>query len=172
MERKFYVYHYLREDGRPYYVGKGSGRRAFVNSGKPCGTPPKHRIVFIQTGLTENEAFDLERGEISRYGRVDNGTGILRNKSDGGQGRSGKETSEETRRLRSVNQLGKRHSIASKEKMSMAKSRRKYKITCPNGSIVESTSLTKFAREHQLSFQLLYSTFHGNQSHHKGYRVE
>lgn len=65
--------------------------------------PPKDKslIVFIASGLTEKEAFNLEKFCIRLYGRVDNGTGILRNMTDGGEGLSGYLFSEEERAKRS-----------------------------------------------------------------------
>jgi len=89
----FYVYTYLREDGTPYYVGKGSGERAFKKWGKGI-KPPKDPscIVIVEGNLDEQLAFDLERKLIAEYGRKDLGTGILHNKTDGGEGSSGHKT--------------------------------------------------------------------------------
>ena len=88
-ERRFYVYAYLRTDKKPYYVGKGSGYRAYVRRGRTIRPPKdKSKIVFLRTGLTENEAFNWERFYIKHYGRIDTGTGILRNLTDGGEGTS------------------------------------------------------------------------------------
>jgi hypothetical protein len=86
----FYVYLYLREDGTPYYVGKGKNKRAWE---KHNVNIPKdnQRIKFVATKLLEKEAFMLEIRLIQMYGRKDNNTGILRNITDGGEGSSGRE---------------------------------------------------------------------------------
>ena len=89
----FYVYMYLREDGTPYYVGKGIGNRAYQKN-RRLKPPPKNRII-IQDRLTEEQAFQQEIEHIAFYGRIDNGTGMLRNLTDGGEGSSGAIRSDE-----------------------------------------------------------------------------
>jgi hypothetical protein len=114
MLTEYYVYMYLREDGTPYYVGKGKGRRAY-NRGRAIPRPAsKDRIVLPYTNLTEEDAFKYEKDLIAKYGRKDIGTGILRNQTDGGEGSSGALVSEETRKK--ISFAGKNQSAETKEK--------------------------------------------------------
>ncbi len=87
---RFYTYAYLREDRTPYYIGKGQTNRIYQKNGKPCGVPKdKSRIIFLKKNLTEEEAFKHEKYMISVFNRKDLGTGILHNRTDGGDGSSG-----------------------------------------------------------------------------------
>ena len=89
-ERRFYTYAFLRRDGTPYYIGKGSGKRIYSRKGRPCGTPKDiSRIIFLKQNLTEREAFEHEAYMIAVFGRKDLGTGILHNRTNGGEGSSG-----------------------------------------------------------------------------------
>jgi hypothetical protein len=84
MDKNYYTYTYLREDGTPFYIGRGRGRRAFRKH--RVGPPPRDRILFLKTGLTYSESVKHEIYMIAVFGRKDNGTGILRNLTDGGEG--------------------------------------------------------------------------------------
>jgi len=124
---RFYVYAYLRsedsENGKkntPYYIGKGCRDRATSKLRTIPKPSDPARIVYVQEGLTEEEAFSLEKYCIALYGRIDNGTGILRNLSDGGDGPSGAIHSEETKRKIAEAGRGRKHSKESARKISEA----------------------------------------------------
>jgi len=121
---EYYTYAYLREDMTPYYIGKGEKDRIY-KKGKGEVKPPrdKSRIIFLKKNLTEQEAFKHEIYMIAIYGRKDNGTGILRNKTNGGDGISGYKHTTETRKNLSDMQTGKKrkpHSEETKKKISQA----------------------------------------------------
>jgi len=113
-ERRFYTYAYLREDGTPYYIGKGKGNRAYSKCGRTIGLPPKDRIIFLKTGLTEEEAFKHEIYMIAVFGRKDLGTGILYNFTDGGEGTSGRQWSKESREKSRQSKVGNKHALGYK----------------------------------------------------------
>jgi hypothetical protein len=85
----FYTYAYLREDGTPYYIGKGRGKRIHMSHGRCVSKPPVARRIKLKTGLSEEEAFRHEKYMIAVLGQIAKGTGILRNLTDGGEGASG-----------------------------------------------------------------------------------
>ena len=117
----YYVYAYLREDGTPYYVGKGSGKRYRTKLRGEIKSPKDPtKIIFIERNLTEIGAFAIERKLIRWYGRKDNGAGILRNRTDGGEGRSGLKHTDETKQKISEKKLGKKRDDATRNKLKEA----------------------------------------------------
>ena len=96
MTQFYYTYAYLREDRTPYYIGKGKGDRAYKKERREFKPPKdKSRIIFLKQNLTEEEAFKHEIYMIAVFGRKDLGTGILRNRTDGGEGVSNQGTPEQ-----------------------------------------------------------------------------
>lgn len=140
----YYIYAYIRTNGTPYYIGKGKGDRAYTSHKSHNISTPRDtsKIIIMESNLTELGAFALERFYIRWYGRKDNNTGILHNRSDGGDGISGyKHTPEallkislasrgrvktisERQKLSIVN-TGKKHSIESRQRMSKSAMGRK-----------------------------------------------
>ena len=95
-DRRFYVYAYLRTDGTPYYIGKGTGKR--IEEKHSVVIPPKDRRRVLLDGLTDPEAIEYEIALIYCLGRKDQGTGCLRNLTDGGDGISGYVHTEDAKR--------------------------------------------------------------------------
>lgn len=114
----FYVYAYLRENGSPYYIGKGHKHRAWhKNKHERINLPTVDKnIIIVESNLTEIGAFALERRLIRWYGRKDLGTGVLINLTDGGEGASNRKVSEGTKNLLRIASTGKVQTPETKEK--------------------------------------------------------
>jgi hypothetical protein len=115
MNNQFYAYLYLRKNGTPYYAGKGKGRRAFDLIGHRGPKPPKDRSrVVVINCRNEREALDTEKELIRNWGRKDNGTGVLYNLTDGGEGVSGWVASSETKNKMSTAHMGNTYCLGHK----------------------------------------------------------
>lgn len=114
----FYVYAWRRPDtGDIFYIGKGRGKRARSFNGRSdlfmrvvakvrrLGLEPE--ITFIAKGLTESEAFSIEKRSILEYGRRDTGCGPLVNMTDGGDGASGLILTEDHKARIASSKIGK-----------------------------------------------------------------
>jgi hypothetical protein len=121
MDNDFYTYAWLRTDGTPYYVGKGRKGRAFRKD-RQFHPKDEARVLILKKDLTEEEAFKHECYMIAVLGRKDLGTGILRNRTSGGEGTSGypRIVSEETKQKMREAHQGKKHTEEAKKKISKA----------------------------------------------------
>jgi hypothetical protein len=120
MSTEYYVYAYMRDNNTPYYIGKGKNDRAW-SPHVGCNMPKdKTKILMMETNLTEIGALALERRYIRWYGRKNINTGILRNLTDGGEGCSGMNHSDEVRMRISKTLKGKKHSEQHKLNIKLA----------------------------------------------------
>jgi hypothetical protein len=110
MSAEYYVYvHYKISDNKPFYVGKGKGRRAWSLAGRSTywnNVKSKHgyNVEIVFENLTEEEAFQCEIDSILefKYFGFD-----LVNFTNGGEGTSGVKQSSETIAKRVSKNTGK-----------------------------------------------------------------
>jgi len=133
-QRIFYVYAWLRPCGTPFYIGKGKGCRSTMTTRRNgifdrivakierSGLEPN--VVITHPFLTEAEAFDVERAEIAKHGRIDLRTGPLANLTDGGEGLSGAVFSQEHRDRIGAAHKGMIRTKETRDKISEAAKRR------------------------------------------------
>ena len=102
MTERFYAYIYYdpSRGNEPFYVGKGSGNRAWRHLTRNNIHPFIQRlhllkknnikpIIGIYSGFDEEMSYLLEEELISKFGRKDLGKGPLLNLTDGGDGAYG-----------------------------------------------------------------------------------
>jgi len=142
-----YVYEHWRPDTDTcFYVGKGSGRRAFRSDGRneyhkrvqsvlarQCLT---FEVRFIATELTEIEAFTIEKARIKFW--RDRGA-KLANFTDGGEGRLGYKLSDETKKRIGDVHRNKPKSVEHRAKMSASHA----------GHVVSAETREKLRQAHQ-----------------------
>lgn len=106
MNNKYYVYALIDpRNNVPFYIGKGSGKRDTAHI-KEAHQPTKNWVNFLKcqrilsienkgmavgfarlyNNLTEIEAYKIEETEITKWGKIIDGTGCLTNLADGGLG--------------------------------------------------------------------------------------
>lgn len=129
----FYVYAYLRKkDLSPYYIGKGKNKRAWKKHNNITKPSEDRFIVLLETNLTEIGALAIERRMIKWYGRKDNNTGILHNKTNGGPGCHKMTCKDETKVVLSVINKGKRLSKLHKMRISESNKGKKHSVETRN----------------------------------------
>jgi hypothetical protein len=159
----YYIYLHIRLDnGMPFYVGKGKDRRSSVKRQRSAhwqNTVLKYGydILIVQSGLSEKDAFDLEKYWIKRLGRKDKKQGLLVNFSDGGEGSSGRPMNDKTKNIiielnkKRINSQIQRHKVGSLFKGKFGKEHNRSKAVVCVETGIEYGSQLEAQRELKLS---------------------
>lgn len=89
---EYYVYiHRKKSDNSIFYVGKGSGVRAWDlvkrnELWKKVANKYGVKVEIYKKGMQEWYAYEIEKDLILKHGKISNKTGILTNITDGGDG--------------------------------------------------------------------------------------
>jgi hypothetical protein len=170
--KRFYTYAYLRKNGTLYYIGKGENHRAYNKNHNNVYVPPKERIIFLKKNLLEEEAFRHEIYMIAVFGRKDLGTGILHNRTDGGEGKTGyihtKETKEKIGRKHKNKFVSEKTREKLRAKIGEKNSRAKWwRITFADGREVILCGIHTWAKENDYDDNAIYKVHRGKHKTHK-----
>ena len=199
LDNNYYVYMVLRKEdsktlgadvapaGSPVYVGISGAECRFHNLKRGRLTFEGCQIHKLAEGLTKDEAIATEIELIARYGRLDLGTGMLTNMTDGGEGLSGivhtaetrakmsaakkgRTYSPETRAKMSAARMGKSRSPETRAKIAASNARKLWCVATPDGRIMFVKNMAKFSRDHGLNHRTMSKVAQGTRKQHKGYR--
>ena len=182
--KKYYTYAYLREDGTPYYIGKGQKSRAYKRNRRDI-KQGNNRLLILKEFDSEFDAYKHEMYMISLYGRKDIGTGILHNRTDGGDGTSGQVISESHKRIcrengrqAVINKTGMFGMSPEELKASRLRGSQASKISCAKsfkcidseGNVIEGHNITEFCKEKGIGQGNFTNMLNGKQKSAYGYR--
>ena len=154
--KQFYVYIHKKPDGTPFYVGKGTGNRAYQFSKRSNW----HKNIVVKYGkeniiieiincFDESQAFDLEKIYIKQF----KFSGVtLVNLTDGGEGVAGLirgKPSDEHRRKNADTKRGKIQSEETKRKRSDALKGRKREFTEEHLQKIKEFNKTKIGNQNR-----------------------
>jgi hypothetical protein len=131
-EARYYVYMFRTPSGEPFYVGKGTGNRvnASLKYHARDGNKLKTNVILdilacnqavevsiVGDGMTEQDAYDMEKSLITSIGRTIDGSGPLTNLTVGGGGSSGYQQTEDEKSKKSKTHL--RKDVADRKKVKL-----------------------------------------------------
>jgi hypothetical protein len=126
MKTEYYTYAHIRNDtNKIFYIGKGKGRRAYITRNrnklwKNIVAKHGYTVDILAYWSTEAEAFEHEEILIKCFRKMGYN---LSNQTDGGEGISGLEHTEETRKKMSLSKKGKKLSAETMAKRAYLKGR-------------------------------------------------